>query len=161
MARNVLFTIRLDDLEMRQIERAARELGMQKTNYARFMLLNGTLQPQKPQQSESADLGALREMHDMLRDIQESSKESARLFNELIAYLRERQRVPSFYEYRVRCIVENITRRDNESEEQYLLRLARRYYVLYDRWPDPNDRKNFGPVPQGFDPRAWPAAPAQ
>jgi hypothetical protein len=161
MARRSFLGIKFDDLEMRQIERAARELGMQKTSYARLMLLNGSL---KSQQSQPGDLGALRddlrEMREALADIQSSLKESARLFNELLVYLRETQQAPSFYEYRVRCVVKNITRRDNETEMQYLLRVAKLYYLIYERWPDPAD-PSFGPKPKDFDPREWLSAPAQ
>jgi len=157
MARRNFLGIKFDDVEMNHIERAARSMGMQKTSYARLMLLNGSLRSQK--QSESIDFEALRddlrEIRDALSDLQSSSKESASLFSELLAYLKEHQRVPSFYEFRVRCRVDNIVRRNTETEQQYLHRLATKYYLMYERWPDPSDSLRFGPVPNDFDSRNW------
>jgi hypothetical protein len=43
------------------------------------------------------------------------------------------------------------TKRENETEQQYLLRLANRYFVLYQHWPVPSESATFGPVPAGFE----------
>jgi hypothetical protein len=91
--------------------------------------------------------------------MRESLIASARAFDELLSFLREQQRVPSFREYRARCAVEQITKRENESEQQFLMRIASRYYVLYQHWPLPSDQTNFGPQPAGFEPQKWPATP--
>jgi hypothetical protein len=91
--------------------------------------------------------------------MRESLVASASAFDQLLSFLRESQRVPSFREYRARCAVENVTKRENESEQQYLQRLASRYFVLYQSWPTPSDSAHFGPTPQGFEPQKWPATP--
>jgi len=154
--------IRLSTDEARELERQARALNMSKSSFARLLLTGGSVKnPQPPAQppAVSIDENALAEIRSAIEEMRESLITSARAFDELLAFLREQQRIPSFREYRTRAIVENVTKRENESDLQYLLRLASRYYLLYQVWPVPSDSLSFGPVPQGFETQKWPATP--
>jgi Xaa-Pro aminopeptidase len=154
--------IRLDADELHEIERQARLLNMPKSQYARLLLTGGALQnPQTQQQPPASPIDETRieRIEAQIEEMRESLISSARAFDELLAFLREQQRIPSFREYRARCAVENVTRRENETEQQYLLRLANRYFVLYQHWPTPSDSATFGPVPAGFEPQNWPQVP--
>jgi Xaa-Pro aminopeptidase len=162
MAKNCFLGIKLDSDELHEIERAARALNMPKSQYARLLLTGGALQvPQPPASTPAAviDETRIERIEAQIAEMRESLIASARAFDELLSFLREQQRVPSFREYRARAAVENITRRENETEQQYLLRLASRYFVLYGQWPTPADSATFGPTPAGFDAQQWPATP--
>jgi Xaa-Pro aminopeptidase len=162
MARRNTLGIKLDDDELAEIDRAARVLNMSRSEYSRLLLTGGSLpasQPAAPAPAAPIDETRLERMEAQIEEMRESLITSARAFDELLAFLREQQRIPSFREYRARCAVENISKRENESEQQYLLRLASRYFVLYHHWPTPADSAAFGPVPQGFEPQSWPALP--
>jgi hypothetical protein len=162
MAKNHFLGIKLDDAELAEIERGARVLNMPKSQFARLLLTGGAVQNPQPAQQPAGpqiDETALADMRAELAEMRESLVSSARAFDELLAFLKEQQRVPSFREYRARCAVEQITKRENETEQQYLLRLANRYFVLYQQWPTPADSATFGPAPQGFDAQKWPSTP--
>jgi Xaa-Pro aminopeptidase len=162
MAQKRFLGIKLDADELREIERQARALNMPKSQYARLLLTGGALQNPQPQPqpvASSIDESRIERIEAQIEEMRESLIASARAFDELLAFLREQQRIPSFREYRARAMVENITKRENETEQQYLLRLASRYFVLYQVWPTPADSTNFGPVPQGFEPQQWPSMP--
>jgi len=149
--------IRLGADELAEIERAARALNMPKSQYARLLLTGGAVQKSPPAPIDEA----LADIKEELAEIRAELNAAARAFRELVALLKEQWRIPSFREYRSRAIVERIVKRENENDLQYMLRLASRYYVLYGRWPTPEDYIDFGPVPQGFDPRQWPTEPPQ
>jgi Xaa-Pro aminopeptidase len=162
MAKRNLLGIKLDDAELAEIERQARLLNMPKSQFARLLLTGGALQnPQPPAAAPEPQIDETRieRIEAQIEEMRESLISSARAFDELLAFLREQQRIPSFREYRARAAVENIARRENETEQQYLLRLASRYYVLYQIWPVPSDSATFGPVPQGFEAQKWPPVP--
>jgi hypothetical protein len=115
--------IKLDDAELREIERAARTLNMPKSHYARLMLTGGALQ--KPQPREDSSLvakieTAFAETRTELAQIRELLVSISRSFESLLAFLREAQRIPTFREFRARCSAENITKRENESDFQFL-----------------------------------------
>jgi len=159
MSKSEYLKIRLELDEAREIERAARALSLSKSQYARLLITGGPVQ--KPQQPPppAIDEAALADIKAELADMRESLVASARAFDELLAFLKEQQRVPTFREYRARCAAESITKRENETEQQYLLRLASRYFVLYQNWPTPADSAAFGPLPNGVDPKSWPPIP--
>jgi len=147
--------IRLDADQLREIERGARALNMPKSQYAR-LLLTGVAVQKSP--TAPLDENALADIKEELAEIRAELNAAARAFKELLSFLKEQRRIPSFRQYRSRTIVEGITRRENETDLQYFLRLAEGYYLLYQRWPK-FDPVTFGPVPQGFDARQWPSEP--
>jgi hypothetical protein len=162
MAKNEYLKVRLDVSEAQELARQARLLNMPKSQFARLLLTGGALQnPQPPAAAPASqiDENALVEIRGALDEMRESLVASASAFDQLLSFLREQQRVPSFREYRARAAVEQIAKRENESEQQFLLRIASRYFVLHQQWPVPSDSTNFGPVPQGFDVQKWPATP--
>jgi hypothetical protein len=162
MAKRNLLGIKLDDAELAEIERQARVLNMPKSQFARLLLTGGALQNPQPTQQPAApqiDENALAGIRGELAEMRESLISSARAFDELLAFLKEQQRVPSFREYRARCSVEGVQKRENETEQQFLIRIASRYFVLYQSWPTPADSATFGPVPQGFEAQKWPPVP--
>jgi Xaa-Pro aminopeptidase len=162
MSKTHKIDVRLSADELAEIERAARVLNMPKSQYARLLLTGGAVQNQQPAAPAPAaqiDETALADMRAELAEMRESLVASAAAFDQLLSFLKEQQRIPSFREYRARAAVENIARRENESEQQYLQRLASRYFVVYQQWPLPSDSATFGPVPQGFEPQKWPATP--
>jgi hypothetical protein len=85
----------------------------------------------------------------------------SRSFESLLAFLREAQRIPTFREFRARCSAENIVQLPNESDCQYLLRIANRYFALYQKWPSSSDSVTFGPVTKAFESETWPLVPPQ
>ena len=162
MARRNMLGIMLDDAELREIERAARTLNIPKSHYARLILTGGALQ--KPQPKEDSSLVAKIEtaLSDVRTELAQMRTEHAEIrgaFEALIAFLREQQRIPTFREFRARCSAENIVQLPNESDCQYLLRIASRYYVLYQKWPTPSDLVTFGPVTKAFESETWPLVP--
>jgi len=148
--------IRLSADELAEIERAARALNMSKSTFARLLLTGGAVQKSPP-----APIDELTEIRDELAEIRAELDSAARAFRQLVALVKEKLRIPSFREYRSRAIVERIVKRENENDLQYMLRLASRYYVLYGRWPTPEDSVDFGPVSQNFEPQKWPTEPPQ
>jgi hypothetical protein len=168
MPKSEYLKVRLDADELREIERQARALNLPKSRYARLLLTSGKSPPSSPpggagvvayQPSVERIEAQIADMRAELADIRESLTASARAFEELLTFLRESQRIPSFREYRSRAIAENIVNNPGETEQQYLLRLAARYYLLYRRWPTPSDNLQFGPIPQNFDLQKWPMTP--
>jgi len=154
--------IRLSADELKEIERGARALNMPKSQYARLLLTGGATQ--KPQQTQQSQQTPIDEKHierieKKIEKLHESFVTLVRAFDDLLAILKEQQRVPSFREYRTRCIVEGVKRIENESEHQFLMRVAMTYYALYKRWPTTADPIRFGPFPQNFDPAEWPSSP--
>jgi hypothetical protein len=162
MAQKRFLGIKLDPDELAEIERQARLLNMPKSQFARLLLTGGAAQnPQPPAAAPASqiDENALGDIRVELAEMRESLIASAAAFDQLLSFLKEQQRIPSFREYRARAAVENVTRRENETEQQFLLRIASRYFVLYQQWPVPSDSATFGPVPQGFESQKWPPVP--
>lgn len=158
--------VRLSADDMLEIERQARALGMPKSRLARLLITGGGVP--KPQQSTPAapatpaatfDDSRLSAMEDRLGEIEESLSASARAFDNLLSQLTEFLRIPSFREYRARAVVEGIEKRQTEDDMQHLMRIASRYFVLYQRWPNPRDSAAFGPLAQGIDLSKFPAQP--
>jgi Xaa-Pro aminopeptidase len=162
MPKSEYLKVRLNVDEARELARQARALNMSKSTFARLLLTGGAVQNQQPPAPTTAaafEETRIERIEAQIAEMRESLIASARAFDQLLQFLKEQQRVPSFREYRARAAVEQITKRENETEQQYLLRLASRYYVLYQSWPIPSDQTNFGPVPAGFELQKWPTTP--
>lgn len=155
--------VRLSADELLEIERQARALNMPKSQLARLLLTGGGIAKPQPQQQPAAaqafDDSRLSSVESRLSEIEESLSASARAFDALLSQLNELLRVPSFREYRARLAADGIEKRQTEDDAQFLIRAASRYFVLYQRWPDPADSRTFGPVPAGVDIKNFPAKP--
>jgi hypothetical protein len=162
MARRNMLGIMLDNAELREIERAASTLKMPKSHYARLILTGGGLQKAQPRWDSplvakiETEFAQMRTEHAEMRELLVSISRS---FEALLAFLREAQRIPTFREFRERCLAEHIVQLATESDFQYLLRIANRYFVLYQKWPTPTDFMNFGPVTESFKSETWPLVP--
>jgi hypothetical protein len=171
--------VRLSGDEFREIERTARTLNMSKSQYIRLLLPGGEFQKLRPREDSSVvakndesalsdirtELGEMRTDHaEMRTELAQMRTELAEMrgsIEALLAFLREAHRIPMFREFRSRCLGENIVQLPNESDFQYLLRIASRYYVLYQKWPTPKDSMNFGPVAESIKSETWPLVPPQ
>lgn len=74
-----------------------------------------------------------------------------RAISELATATRAATRVPAFVEFRARAYAQNDKQRPDETETQYLARLAREYMKLYNNWPDPSRQSDFGALPREFN----------
>lgn len=162
MAKDAFLKVRLDPDDMLQIERQARLLNMPKSQFARLMLTGGGIaKPQhadaeQPKQIDDSRLAALEAGMEEMRS---ALTQSAAAFDSLLSRLNEIMRVPTFREYRGRLAAEGIEKRQNESDEQFLIRSANRYFVSFSVWPDPVDSRAFGPVAPGVDLAKFPKSP--
>lgn len=163
MPKTMFLKVRLDPPEMLQIERQSRLLNMPKSRFARLLLTGGAMAKPQPQQPATAppafDESRLSAVESRLSEIDESLSSSARAFDALLSQLNEFLRVPSFREYRSRLGAEGVEKRQNEDDTAFLLRAASRFFVLYQRWPDPSDSRSFGPTHQAFDATKFPRTP--
>lgn len=166
MSKTTFLKIRIDPADMLEIERQARTLNMPKSRLARILLTGGAVsKPQQPAPAATtttttkADDSRLASIEDRLAEVEESLSASARAFDTLLSNLNELLRVPSFREYRARAVVDGIEKRQTEDDMQHLMRIASRYFVLYQRWPNPRDSVSFGPVAQGVDLSKFPTQP--
>lgn len=161
MPKTTFLKVRLDADEMLQIEKQSRLLNMPKSRFARIMLTGGAVARHEPQQPPAAaaafDDSRFSDVESRLSEIDESLSASARAFDTLLSNLNEFLRVSSFREYRARLGAEGVEKRQNEDDTAFLLRAASRYFVLYQKWPDPSDSRAFGPLPQSFDAAKFPA----
>lgn len=155
--------VRLAADELLELERQAKILNMPKSRLARILLTGGAVA--KPQQQEPAaaspafDESRLSAIEARLGEVEESLSASARAFDTLLSSLNEFLRVPSFFEYRARLAVDGVEKRQSEDDLAFLIRAASRYFVLYQRWPDPADSRSFGRVPAGVDLSKFPTRP--
>lgn len=148
---------------MLDLEKQSRLLNMPKSRLARLLLTGGAVSKPQPQEPAAAppvfDDSRLSAIEARIGEVEESLSASARAFDTLLSQLVEFLRIPSFREYRARAVVDGIEKRQNEDDMQHLMRIASRYFVLYQRWPNPRDSVSFGPVAQGVDLTKFPARP--
>lgn len=165
MPKDTFLKIRLDPTDMLNLERHAGLLNMPKSRFARLMLTGGAAPPQQNQQnhqqpqSSPIDDSRFARLEADVAEMRDALTKSADAFNALLQSLTELHRVPTFREYRGRMAAEGVEKRQNETDEQYLIRLGMRYFVAFRVWPDPADSRSFGPIPAGVNfPKTPPAS---
>lgn len=142
-------TIRLGSSELATISRLAREHRMSKSEYIRDRIFSPA-----GERTRGEDLEELRNRLD------EIAGEIAENFNELVQGIKELIRVPSFREFRGRCIVEGWEKYPKETDSEFTIRVAKAYFQKYGIWPDPvANPKDFGPMPKDITAEAWPRKP--
>jgi len=79
----------------------------------------------------------------------------------IMSGMLERERIPSFYEFRARFIAETNPSAPKSASEKFafFLEVARRYHRKYDLWPDPSNRAAFGPGLDDQQLASWPPVP--
>ncbi|MDA8256591.1 MAG: hypothetical protein M0Z99_13295 [Betaproteobacteria bacterium] len=163
MAKDTFLKVRLDPADMLEIERQARVLNMPKSQFARLVLTGGGIA--KPQQADRSAAGGqlddsrLAALEAGLEEMRGALSQSAQAFDALLSRLNEIMRIPTFREYRGRLAAEGIEKKQNEGDEQFLIRSANRYFIAFSVWPNPSDPRAFGPVPAGVDLSKFPKAP--
>lgn len=152
------------DDEFKEIERIAKTLKLSKTDYLRAVAF-GAPAPMStpaaaPASAPAPDLAPvtarLETVESRIAEINAALMQSAESFNALLQNLNEFLRIPTFREYRARDQAEGSIKKPDEPELTYLFRLANRYAVKYDAWPNPDDKNQFGPVPAGTDIEKFP-----
>ena len=169
--------VRLTADEYAEIERVCRGLKLSKSDYLRAVAFGGAVAKpaQSPAPAPAAGIDSERlegietvidgmrstldEQQQRIAEIEQSLTASARAFDTLLQKLGEFIRVPSFREYRARLAVEQVEKRENEDELAFLVRIAQRYFIAHNAWPDPADSRAFGPVPGGVDISKFPKSP--
>ena len=154
MNRKTVITFRLEAEETREIDRICKTLGLSRSDYLRAVAFGAPAPTSTPAQAaETApapDFSFLQADIDLIKQQQEemnaAQAQAAESFNVLIQNLNEFLRVPSFREYRARDAVEGTIQKPGESELNFLIRLANRYYLLYKVWPDPTNINIFGKI---------------
>lgn len=163
MSKTHKIDVRLEAAELLELERQAKLLNMPKSRLARILLTGGAVSQSQPQQPVAAvpaiDDSRLEAVESRLVEIEESLFASARAFDTLLSNLNEFLRTPSFLEYRARVAVEGVEKRANEDDLAFLLRVASRYFVLYQVWPDPSNPRTFGKVSASVDLSKFPSRP--
>ncbi len=140
--------------EAREIDRICKLLGLSRSEYLRAVAFGAPAPastPTAPAETAhapdfsflQADIAALKTQQEEMNAAQAQAAES---FNALVQNLNEFLRVPSFREYRARDAVEGTIQKPSESELNFLIRLANRYYLLYKVWPDPTNINIFGKI---------------
>lgn len=163
MPKDMFLKVRLDADEMLQIEKQSRVLNMPKSRLARLLLTGGA--PAQPQQSAPAqqpatfDDSRISALESDVAEMRDALHQSAGAFDTLLSQLNQILRVPTFTEYRARLHAEGIEKRENESDEQFLLRCAQRYFLVHGAWPDPANSRAFGRLPAGYDAARFPKSP--
>lgn len=140
--------------EFREIERICKLLNLTKSEYLRAVAFGAKAPTSTPnpvaETAHAPDFSFLQADIDLLKTQQEEVNatlaNSAESFNALVQNLNEFLRVPSFREYRTRDIVEGSIKKEGESELNFLIRLANRYYLIYKIWPNTAESTAFGPV---------------
>ena len=140
--------------EAREIDRICKLLGLSRSEYLRAVAFGAkapTATPTAPAETAPApDFDLLQADIALLKSQQEEVNatlaQSAESFNALLQNLGEFLRVPSFREYRARDAVEGSIQKPGETELNFLIRLANRYYLLYKVWPDPTNINIFGKI---------------
>lgn len=162
MPKTTFLKVRLDADEMLQIEKQSRVLNMPKSRLARLLLTGAA--PQPPQSTPATQPAALDDsrldaLESQVAEMRDALAHSAGAFDALLSQLNQILRVPSFTEYRARLHAESIEKRENETDEQFLLRSAQRYFIAHGAWPDPSNSRSFGRLPAGYDPAKFPKSP--
>lgn len=140
--------------EFREIERICKLLNLTKSEYLRAVAFGAPAPGATPTPAAEtapapdlailqADIAALKTQQEEMNAAQAQAAES---FNALVQNLNEFLRVPSFREYRARDAVEGTIQKQGESELNFLIRLANRYYLIYKVWPDPTNINIFGKI---------------
>ena len=140
--------------ETREIDRICKTLGLSRSDYLRAVAFGAPAPGATPAQAAAAapapDFDLLQAEIAALKAQQEEMNaalaQSAESFNNLLDYLNQYIRVPSFREYRARDAVEGTIQKPGETELAFLLRLANRYYILYKSWPNAADINTFGKI---------------
>ena len=140
--------------EFREIERICKLLNLTKSEYLRAVAFGAPAPGATPtpaaETAPAPDLAILQADIDLIKQQQEemnaAQAQAAESFNALVQNLNEFLRVPSFREYRARDAVEGTIQKPSESELNFLIRLANRYYLLYKVWPDPTNINIFGKI---------------
>lgn len=154
-------SLKVDSSEFKEIERICKTLGLSKSDYLRAVAFGAPAPGATPTQPAAAapapDFSFLQADIDLLKQQQEEIKQqqketaaalaqSAESFNALLEYLNQYIRVPSFREYRARDAVEGSIQKPGETELNFLIRLANRYYLIYKVWPDATNINIFGKI---------------
>lgn len=140
--------------EAREIDRICKTLGLSRSDYLRAVAFGASAPRATPNPAAEtapapdlailqADIAALKTQQEEMNAAQAQAAES---FNALVQNLNEFLRVPSFREYRARDAVEGTIQKQGESELNFLIRLANRYYLIYKVWPDPTNINIFGKI---------------
>ena len=154
MNRKTVITFRLKTDEARELERICQTLGLSKTEYLRAVAFGAPAPTSTPNPAAEtapapdfsflqADIAALKTQQEEMNAAQAQAAES---FNALVQNLNEFLRVPSFREYRARDAVEGTIQKPGETELNFLIRLANRYYLIYKVWPDATNINIFGKI---------------
>ena len=147
-------SLKMDSAEFKELERICKLLNLGKSEYLRAVAFGAPAPTSTPAQAaETApapDFDLLQADIALLKSQQEEMNaalaQSAESFNALLQSLGEFLRVPSFREYRARDAVEGTIQKPGETELNFLIRLANRYYLLYKVWPDPTNINIFGKI---------------
>ena len=163
MPKDTFLKVRLDPADMLQIERQAKVLNMPKSRLARLLLTGGSIaKPQevdRPTTGRQIDDSRLVALEAGIEEIRSALSLSAASFDALLGQLNQILRTPTFTEYRARLHAEGVEKRQTETDEQFLLRAAQRYFIAHGIWPDPADSRRFGRLPAGYDPAKFPKSP--
>ena len=154
MNRKTVITFRLKAEEARELERICQTLGLSKTEYLRAVAFGAPAPTSTPnpaaETAPAPDFSFLQADIDLIKQQQEemnaAQAHAAESFNALVQNLNEFLRVPSFREYRARDAVEGTIQKPGETELNFLIRLANRYYLIYKVWPDPTNINIFGKI---------------
>lgn len=145
--------IRMSSAEFAMIENAARNVGAPTSTYARIVLAERTAN------GSATDLEAhLAAINLQLAEQAAHTHDQQEAIRELIAFLRETMRKPSFSEYRARRAAEGGTLPSGSVVDQ-LLNLAHEYHRQYGIWPQTRELHCFGRLPPGMTAEQWPASP--
>lgn len=140
--------------EAQEIDRICKLLGLSRSDYLRAVAFGAPAPGATPSPAAEtapvpdlailqADIAALKTQQEEMNAAQAQAAES---FNALVQNLNEFLRVPSFREYRARDAVEGTIQKPGETELNFLIRLANRYYLIYKVWPDPTNINIFGKI---------------
>lgn len=147
-------SLKMDSAEFKELERICKTLNLSKSEYLRAVAFGAPAPNSTPTQPAEtapapdfsflqADIAALKTHQEEMNAALANSAES---FNALLQSLGEFLRVPSFREYRARDAVEGTIQKTGETELNFLIRLANRYYLLYKVWPDATNINIFGKI---------------
>ena len=147
-------SLKMDSAEFKELERICKTLNLSKSEYLRAVAFGAPAPTSTPnptaETAHAPDFDLLQADIALLKSQQEEVNatlaNSAESFNALLQSLGEFLRVPSFREYRARDAVEGTIQKPGETELNFLIRLANRYYLLYKVWPDPTNINIFGKI---------------
>ena len=140
--------------EAREIDRICKTLGLSRSDYLRAVAFGAPAPGATPspvaETAPAPDFSFLQADIDLIKQQQEemnaAQAQAAESFNALVQNLNEFLRVPSFREYRARDAVEGTIQKPGETELNFLIRLANRYYLIYKVWPDATNINIFGKI---------------